>query len=96
MMNQIPDSPDTLLRREATAQALTALGFQTKAATLATKATRGGGPPYRTFGRTVLYRWGDVLDWAEARMTAPRRSTSEMDTPHKGGARKRCTATAAE
>jgi hypothetical protein len=72
-------NPDTLLRREATAEALTALGFQTKAATLATKATRGGGPPFRLFGRIPLYRWGDTLAWAEARLSPPRGSTSEAD-----------------
>lgn len=79
MANQIPDSPDALLRREATAEALTALGFQTKAATLATKATRGDGPPYRSFGRVPLYRWGDALAWAQSRLSAPRGSTSEVD-----------------
>ena len=35
-----------------------------KPKTLATKASRGGGPPYRLFGRKPLYRWGDGLDWA--------------------------------
>jgi hypothetical protein len=48
-------------------------------ATLATMASRGGGPPYRLFGRVPLYRWGDVLVWAEARLTAPRCSTTRGD-----------------
>jgi hypothetical protein len=72
-------NPNTLLRRRATAEALTEAGFPVAAKTLATKASRGGGPPYRVFGRTVLYRWGDVLAWAEARLSAPRRSTAEAD-----------------
>ena len=42
-------------------------------------ATRGGGPPYQIFGRWPLYRWGDALAWAEARLSQPRRSTSEAD-----------------
>src|SRR3954471_19185238 len=46
--------------------------------TLATKAVRGDGPTYRVFGRTVLYRWADALAWAEGRLSAPRRSTSEV------------------
>jgi hypothetical protein len=78
-MTHIPDKPDVLLTREATAAALTAAGFPVATRTLATKATRGGGPPYRTFGGRVLYRWTDVLAWAEARLTPPRRSTSEAD-----------------
>jgi hypothetical protein len=71
---------DTLLRRRQTAEALTAAGYPIRPATLATMASRGGGPPYRLFGRAVLYRWGNALAWAEARTTAPRCSTSEGDT----------------
>jgi hypothetical protein len=81
MATLFPDSPspDALLRRKATAEALTAKGFPTSEATLATKATRGGGPPFRSFGRIPLYRWGDALAWAEARLSLPRHSTSEAD-----------------
>jgi hypothetical protein len=69
--------PEALLRRDATAQALTRAGFPTSSATLATKAVRGGGPPYQLYGRVPLYRWGAALAWAESRMSAPRRTTSE-------------------
>jgi hypothetical protein len=72
-------TPDTLLRRDATAAALTAEGYPTTTATLATKATRGGGPTFRSFGRVPLYRWGDAVAWAESRLSAPRRSTSEPE-----------------
>jgi hypothetical protein len=75
----IPNTPDTLLRRRDTAKALTDAGFPIAAPTLATKATRGGGPPYRRFGAVSLYRWGDALDWARSRLTPPRCSTSESD-----------------
>jgi hypothetical protein len=71
--------PDALLPRKRVAEELTAMGLTTAPSSLATQACRGGGPPYRTFGRAVVYRWGDVLAWAEARMTGPRRSTSELD-----------------
>ncbi len=71
------NNPDDFLTREATAAALTACGFPVKAKTLATKASRGGGPIFRTFGSRVLYRWGDALDWAENRLSSPRCSTSE-------------------
>jgi hypothetical protein len=75
----IPDCLDAHLTREATAAALTSAGYSIKAKTLATKATRGGGPPYRTWGSRVLYRWGDALAWAEKRLSTPRLSTSESD-----------------
>ena len=79
MAQPIPESLDTLLRRSPTAQALTALGYPCSDKTLATKATRGGGPPYRLFGRVPLYRWGDAIAWAEGKMSAPRCSTSDAD-----------------
>jgi hypothetical protein len=75
----IPTDPDALLIREATAHALTAAGFPVATKTLATKATRGGGPPYMLFSKRALYRWGDALAWAQGNLTAPRRSTSEAD-----------------
>jgi hypothetical protein len=92
----IPDTPDALLRRRDTAAALTAAGFPIATPTLATKATRGGGPPYRRFGAVALYRWGDALDWARSRLSPPRCSTSESDAAtsslppatHRGRSRK--------
>jgi hypothetical protein len=65
----IPSDPDTLLRRKAAAAVLAAKGFPVSDKTLATKATRGGGPPYRLFGRIPLYRWGDLLAWAEGKLS---------------------------
>jgi hypothetical protein len=79
MTDFIPESTDSLLTRERTAQALTEAGFPVRAKTLATKATRGGGPPYSKFGLRVLYRWDDALAWAKGRLTAPHSSTSEKD-----------------
>jgi hypothetical protein len=76
----IPEDSDTLLRRRPTADALTAKGFKTAEKTLATKATRGGGPPFRHYGRTPLYRWGDALAWAYSRLSEVRSSTSEAET----------------
>jgi hypothetical protein len=77
----VPTDPNTFLRRVPLAAALTELGFQIAPATLATMATRGGGPPYRLFGRVPIYRWGDGLAWARSRLTAPRSSSSEADGP---------------
>src|SRR5262245_47989260 len=76
-IGMIRDSDE--MRRHALAHALSAAGYPTAPATLATMATRGGGPPYRLYGRIPLYRWGDALAWAESRLSAPRLSTSEGD-----------------
>ena len=87
----IRGDPDALLRRDATADALTKAGFPTSPATLATKATRGGGPPYRSWGRLPLYRWGDALGWAQSRLSPPPSSTSEADTNVISDIRQRAT-----
>lgn len=71
--------PDTKLTRKRTAEELVSHGYPITAATLATKATRGGGPPFQRFGRVPLYRWGDCLAWARSRLSPPMRSTSEGD-----------------
>ena len=78
-MSSISDDPELLLPRDKTAEELTRACYRTAPATLATMASRGGGPPYRLFGRRVLYRWGDALTWVRSRLSPPRRSTSEGD-----------------
>jgi hypothetical protein len=70
-------SPETLLRRSAFAAALAQAGFPIAPATLATKAVRGGGPPFRYFGRIPLYPWGTGLEWARGRLSKPVSNTSE-------------------
>jgi hypothetical protein len=70
-------SPDALLLRDQAAKALTEEGFKTSKSTLATLAVRGGGPVFRKFGTRPLYKWADLLAWAESKTSAPRRSTSE-------------------
>ena len=79
MASLIPNDPNVLLRRRRTAGALTEKGYPTSESTLATMATRGGGPPYHLYGRIPLYRWSDVLAWAESRLSPARCSTSEHD-----------------
>ncbi len=81
----IPNHPDALLRRKDAAVALTSAGFPVAVSTLATQATRGGGPPFQLFGRYPLYRWGDCLSWAQARLSAPRTSTSAGDVSQNRG-----------
>jgi hypothetical protein len=76
--------PDSALRTNALAEALTKKGFPTAPATLATKRSRGGGPPYRRWGRIPIYTWGDALRWAQTRLGEPRCSTSEEDVVASG------------
>jgi hypothetical protein len=73
---------DSQLRRVETAKALTEAGFPIASATLATQATRGGGPPYKLWGRVPIYTWGPTLAWARARLSAPVRNTSEAASRH--------------
>lgn len=76
----IPTNPDQYLRRDEVAAALTAAGFPTSKAALDTRATRGGGPPFRRWGKKiVLYRWADALAWAESRLGPAVASTAELD-----------------
>ena len=70
-------SPDAMFTREKGAEALSALGYPVTKATLATLASRGGGPLYRQFGRRALYRWDTLLSWAEARCSPLRSSSSD-------------------
>ena len=74
---QTLESP--LLDRRAASALLAEHGIPCAAATLATYATRGGGPPFSKFGARVVYRRDDLIAWAKGKLTAPRRSTSEAD-----------------
>src|SRR5258708_23816947 len=69
-------TPETKLRRKAVAEASTAHGYPIKEKTLATMASRGGGPPVQVLGRIPLFTWGPFLGWAAGRLSAPRSSTS--------------------
>ena len=80
-MTKVPDNLDAILTRDDTSACLTEAGYPTAPATLATKACRGGGPPYRVFGGRALYRWGDALAWAENVAVPTRCSTSEGHRP---------------
>jgi hypothetical protein len=79
-------SPDTLLRRAELADALTRVGYPTATATLATKAVRGGGPPFQYYGRIPLYTWGGGLAWAQSRLSPTVASTSEAAALRAGQA----------
>jgi hypothetical protein len=71
------DQQKNYRRREAAAYVREKHNLPCAAATLASLATRGGGPSYRLFGRVPIYRKEDLDAWVEARMGEPVRSTSE-------------------
>jgi hypothetical protein len=70
------DCARRLDRRQAAAF-LTERGWKTAPSTLAKLACIGGGPPFRSYGKRPLHKGADLLAWAEARTTGPRRSTTD-------------------
>jgi hypothetical protein len=70
-MTTMPEDLETLLTRRQLADALTKAGFPTSPATLATKASRGGGPPYQRYGPRAMYRWNSALQWANGLLRSP-------------------------
>jgi hypothetical protein len=65
-----------LTRAEAAAY-LTERGLPISKNTLQKMATVGGGPPYQIFGNKALHEPAKLDEWAEAKLSAPRRTTSE-------------------
>lgn len=72
-----PSDPDVRLLRSELASALTEAGYDISPATLAGYGSRGGGPPYDIFNGRARYRWGSALEWAEKRVSPPRRRIAE-------------------
>src|SRR5579872_1783745 len=77
-MFDLETNPDAKLGRKEAAEALASLGYRIAEATLASMATRGGGPLFSKFGARVVYKWADVISWAEKRLTRPVTTTSEL------------------
>jgi hypothetical protein len=57
--------PDDLLQRIDAAYALKFLGLRTSYDTLSQMASRRVGPPFIKRGRLTLYRYSDLVAWAE-------------------------------
>lgn len=62
-------------RREA-AQYLNNKGIPTTESTLATLASRGGGPAFSKFGARALYSADDLDAWVDAKLSRPMPHTS--------------------
>ena len=69
--------PRFLNRREAPRYLKDEWGITRSASTLMRLASVGGGPVYKKFGRAVVYDTMDLDAWVEARLSAPKRSTSD-------------------
>jgi hypothetical protein len=78
-MGTVTDKPTTRLDSAQLADALTREGFRIAKATLDTKACRGGGPPFRKFGRRRIYEWDTSIEWAQSQLSEPICSTAERD-----------------
>ena len=65
------------LTRQEAASYLSGRGLLVTKNTLQKFATTGGGPDYSIFGNRALYTSDSLDAWAERRLTAPRKSTSE-------------------
>jgi hypothetical protein len=66
-----------LRRRDAAAYLKQMWGLRCSEQTLANYATRGNGPMFQRYGRDVIYSTTNLDEYAQARMSAPMRSTSE-------------------
>ncbi len=71
---------ETYLSRREAAAYLAEHGYPATNGTLAKLACIGGGPTYRKFGSRSLYTPGDLLSWAESRLSEPMASASERGT----------------
>lgn len=67
-----------LLTRNQACEYLTKSGHAMKVSTLATIASRGGGPKFMLFGRKPLYRPEDLDEWVAARSTGFGTTTKEL------------------
>jgi hypothetical protein len=67
----------TFYDRKEAARRLSEHGLKVSPATLGKWATTGGGPDYQIFGNKAVYTEDALSAWAEAKLSAPRRSTSE-------------------
>jgi hypothetical protein len=70
-----------LRRVEASVYLLEKWGLPCAPATLARLASVGGGPEFHHFGRWPVYTPPKLDVWAEAKLSQPKRSTSEAAAP---------------
>ncbi len=64
------------LNRKEAAAYVRSKGLPCSLSAMAKAATLGGGCPYRTFGRRVVYTAADLDNWIEERLSAPKINTA--------------------
>ena len=82
------DQPIRFLSRKEAAAYLKERGLPVAPATLAKYAVVGGGPVFQLFGRLPRYTVEELDRWAQSRLSAPQRHTSETPTRRRGRPRK--------
>jgi hypothetical protein len=71
-------NPRYFRRREASAYLREKWAMRCAEQTLARYAVEGCGPPFRRFGRDIVYEKSALDAWARSRLSGPIRSTSEQ------------------
>ena len=67
-----------MTRKEAAAFLRVTYGMRVTANSLATRACRGGGPPFSKMGRYVVYRKIDLIEWAKLQCPGMFENTSTL------------------
>jgi hypothetical protein len=68
MATKTPPAVQRWLNRKDVCAELNKLGYPIKPATLARKASQGGGPAFKMFGGRALYDLDQTVAWAKGRM----------------------------
>ena len=71
-----PCNSSQLLTTRQVSEELERRGISRSVSTLEKLRCRGGGPPFRRFGRDVRYPKSCLESWIEAMLSAPMRSTA--------------------
>jgi len=71
------EQPVFLNRERAAKYLQQKYGSRTSKSTLEKMAVRGDGPIFRSLGRQPVYKPEDLDAWAQARISGPRKSTSD-------------------
>lgn len=69
--------PAYLNRKQAADFLKLELGLPVAHTTLSKLACVGGGPPYQRYGNKTVYTRPALREWAEGKLSAPRKSTSQ-------------------
>ena len=69
--------PEKYHTRAEASDYIESVGLPCTKATLGKLASTGGGPAYRMFGNRAVYTLDDLNAWIDAKLSAPRRSTSK-------------------